>query len=151
MNTPRLLLIAAICLLVTPPVLAAPFTISTDGTEVTDSKTGLIWRRCSEGQSWSGSACTGAALVYNHEQALVRVKTQTSWRLPNVKELVSIVDRSLGSPAINATVFPGTVSSWYWSSSPYEDDANVAWYVSFSDGDGDYGSRSSTYYVRLVR
>jgi hypothetical protein len=31
----------------------ARYSYSTDGSVVTDSKTGLIWRRCSEGQSWS--------------------------------------------------------------------------------------------------
>ena len=49
MNTARKWLIAAACLLLAAPVFAQPYTISADGTEVTDSQTGLTWRRCSEG------------------------------------------------------------------------------------------------------
>ena len=49
MNTTRKWLIAAACLLLAAPVFAQPYTISADETEVTDSQTGLTWRRCSEG------------------------------------------------------------------------------------------------------
>ena len=37
-----------------------------NGAEVIDSRTGLIWARCSVGQSWDGSACTGNANRYTH-------------------------------------------------------------------------------------
>lgn len=35
-----------------------------DGT-VTDTRHGLIWKRCAEGQTWDGSTCTGDAVTYN--------------------------------------------------------------------------------------
>ena len=152
MNTALKLLIAAACLLLATPVLAAPYTLSPDGTEVTDSKTGLTWRRCSEGQAWSGTTCTGTALAYTHEQALARAQTQTGWRLPDVKELASLADRSPGNPAIDPTVFPGAVSSWYWSSSPFAGISSSAWVVNFANGLVSYYSRSLYQsYVRLVR
>jgi hypothetical protein len=39
----------------------------------------------------------------------------TDWRLPNIKELMSIVDYEIYSPAINGTYFPNCQSNGYWS------------------------------------
>ncbi len=39
-----------------------------------------------------------------------------NWRLPNIKELQSIVDFGLYAPAIDASVFPNNGSEFYWSS-----------------------------------
>ena len=142
---------AAICLLLATPVFAQPYRYSADGSEVTDSKTGLIWRRCSEGQTWNGSTCAGTALAYTHEQALVHAQTQDGWRLPNVKELTSIVDRSRSIPAIDPTAFPATSTRWYWTSSPDADRVDV-WMVGFYVGYvSDYSRGPETFYVRLVR
>lgn len=128
------------------------FTIN--GAEVTDKRTGLIWKRCSEGQSWSGSTCTGSATTHTHEGALALAQSQaaTGWRLPNVKELASLADKGCQNPAIDSTAFPNTPSYGYWSSSPYVGDASGAWIVYFYDGSvGYYGSRLDGYHVRLVR
>ncbi|MFY9329424.1 MAG: DUF1566 domain-containing protein [Georgfuchsia sp.] len=136
---------------------AAPFTLSADGQEVTDSQTGLIWRRCAEGMAWDGSTCAGTASTFTHENALVRAQTEVvasgkAWRLPNVKELSSIVDRSRINPPIDTTAFPATPVNWFWSSSPLAGDAGYAWFVYFSNGYvGYYFVRSLTLPVRLVR
>jgi hypothetical protein len=130
------------------------YTYSTAGDEVTDSKTGLIWRRCSEGQTWSGSTCTGTAANYTHEQALAQAKAQTGtagWRLPNVKELTSIADKTRISPAIDPAAFPATPSEWYWSSTPYAGVSSYAWGVGFGYGYVDGDLRSYSVHVRLVR
>jgi len=94
------------------------YTASADGQEVTDSQTGLIWRRCAEGMNWDGSTCAGAATPFTHEAALQRATAQAAssgkaWRLPNVKELSSIVDKSRSYPAIDPTAFPATPSSLF--------------------------------------
>jgi Protein of unknown function (DUF1566) len=127
------------------------FSYSSDGTEVTDGKTGLIWRRCSEGQTWSGTTCTGSASSFTHEGALAHAKTQTGWRLPNVKELTSLVDRSRSDPSINVAAFPATPSDWYWTSSPLVGDSSGAWFVYFSYGGVNGNSRYGSSRVRLVR
>jgi len=131
------------------------FTIS--GEEVTDKRTGLVWRRCSEGQTLSGNSCTGTAAGYTHEQALARAKSANTtdsaagWRLPNVKELASLADKGCQNPAIDSVAFPGTSSSWYWSSSPYVDYSHVAWIVGFNTGFVYDSIRDDGRRVRLVR
>ena len=129
----------------------APFTVSTDGTEVTDAKTGLIWRRCAEGMVASLSGCTGTASTFTHEAALARARSQSGWRLPNVQELSSIADLSRQSPAIDGVAFPATPSSAFWSSSPVVGYAQGAWVVYFVNGYVDDDFRDGAGYVRLVR
>ena len=149
-------LLACLLLPVACGALAAPFTVSADGQEVTDTKTGLIWRRCAEGMTASGGTCTGTATNFSYEAAVTRASTQATntgvaWRLPNVKELSSIADKSRANPAIDTVAFPVTPASDFWSSSPYVGYAYFAWIVSFIDGYVDVSYRYNTYYVRLVR
>lgn len=148
--------IAATCLLLPSPILAQDrYTFSVDGAEVTDSQTGLIWNRCSDGQIWNANICTGTASTYILETALQRASayatsTGLPWRLPSVKELSSIVDRSLSNPAIDAMVFPGTLPTGYYSSSPASQGGDV-WYVNFYDGTVNVNISSYPWYLRLVR
>lgn len=149
----RCLLLAAL-LLAHPLAEAAPYSLS--GDEVTDAASGLVWRRCAEGMDWNGTTCAGTALTFSHENALLRARTEAAasgkaWRLPNVKELSSLVDRSRISPSIDIAAFPATPLARFWSSSPYAGDSNYAWYVDFSVGVVNGGYRGIIYAVRLVR
>ena len=135
------------------------FTVHGDGT-VTHGKTGLMWKVCSEGQSWSVDSCSGSAGTYNWQAALQLPQNlnasggyagYTDWRLPNIKELASIVELSCYNPAVNATVFPSTSSNYYWSASPNAGSSSYAWDVSFYSGYGYYRNRNYTDRVRLVR
>ncbi len=121
-----------------------------NGAEVTDTDTSLVWQRCSVGQTWSGSTCTGTASTMTHEAALTTARDSTGgWRLPNVKELASLADKGCSNPAIDSTAFPATPLTWYWSATPYAGDASGAWGVFFGNV---YGyNRNGTYAVRLVR
>lgn len=141
MKTAQLATLYFLCLLGLLPVAASaqPYTISADGNEVIDQKTGLIWKRCSEGMSWDGTSCAGTASTFTHEAALAQAASQASssgvaWRLPNVKELTSIADKSLIGPAIDSTVFPATPTNAFWSSSRIVGDSNYVMAVSFYDG-----------------
>ena len=131
------------------------YTLHGDGT-VTDTATGLVWQRCSLGQSWNGSTCTGNASLYTWQGALQQGEGNSfagysDWRLPNRKELRSIVTYDRYSPAINTTVFPNTPSTGYWSSSPDAGGSYDVWIVYFGNGaDGNY-ARYSAHAVRLVR
>ncbi|WP_172424985.1 DUF1566 domain-containing protein [Vandammella animalimorsus] len=139
------------------PALAAcpsqPGRFVPNGAEVTDSQTGLVWARCSAGQSWDGSVCAGNAGRYTHEQALEYAASQSGWRLPSVKELFSLVDKGCASPAIDATVFPDTSIRWYWTATPFQRSGASAWLVEFSGGGhvGYYDRGFDAGAVRLVR
>ena len=135
------------------------FTDNGDGT-VTDKVTALQWKRCSEGQTWSGGTCTGSYTIHIWQGALQLAEGasyagKSDWRLPNIKELASIVEQACYGPAIDLEVFPGTALSYFWSSSPYGDvsgiDHGIAWLVNFDYGVDQYGNQGIAYQVRLVR
>jgi len=74
----------------------------------------------------------------------------TDWRLPNKKELLSIVDYSSYEPSIN-TVFVHTISSNYWSSTTSASYPNYAWLVDFKVGLTPGAPKSHSGHVRCVR
>lgn len=124
--------------------------------EVSDKLTGLVWQRCSLGLTWNGVACTGSISSYNWENALTVAKSVgDGWRMPNIKELQTIIERACFAPAINQTIFPDTpTNAYYWSSSPVVNLYIYAWPINFYNGVIAYGSytgKNSEYYVRLVR
>jgi hypothetical protein len=101
------------------------FWASEDGTEVTDTRTGLVWRRCAAGMVWNidSQACLGTATEFQWKEALDYAKTnrQGGWRLPNVKELFSITDHEVTKPAIDSLAFPNTPTSvGFLSSTPMD-------------------------------
>ena len=73
------------------------------------------------------------------------------WRLPNKKELLSLVDYAVYNPSISST-FNNTISGYYWSSTTYANYTSYAWIVGFYRGYTDDGSNKTyTRYVRCVR
>jgi hypothetical protein len=128
---------------------------SVNGT-VTDSRTGLMWDRCARGLSGTGCT-TGAASNFFWQDALNAAATTGSyngfsdWRLPNIKELHSLVEECRISPSINEFTFPNTSNSFFWSGSPFAGGANLAWAVDFNYGLAENGGRSRAFVVRLVR
>ncbi len=133
---------------------SAPGRFATTGAEVTDTRTGLVWQRCSAGQAWSGSTCTGAITTFSHEQALAYGRANAGalgWRVPDVKELSSLADRGCASPTIDTAAFPGTALSDYWSSTPYVRGAGGVLAVNFDFGLAGGVTRGGAYHVRLVR
>lgn len=127
------------------------FSPSKDGVEVTDSQTGLVWQRCTEGQSWNGSTCAGIATEFTYYEALAHANNRAGWRVPDIKELAGLVDRARYKPAIDIGAFPGTPSGWFWSSSPSASSASAAWFVFFTNGHVDQGNRRAKYVLRLVK
>ena len=126
-----------------------------DGT-VTDPTTGLVWMRCAMGQVWDGTTCTWSGITYAWDQAnaiagKVTFAGNSDWRLPNIRELQTIVDRSVSNPAIDAVAFPGTSASSFWSASAVAGNSYGAWYVDFFYGGAYYNGKSDAFQVRLVR
>lgn len=155
------LAIFSLSTLISNAVAAPPYVISTDGQEVTDTKTGLIWRRCPEGMTASSSTCAGTPLGYTPVAALARAKSEAqasgaAWRIPNIRELASIVDRTRTFPAIDTTAFPDTPSAYFWSSTPFIHSIVVHtratnWDVGFDQGRVTQSESASAIYIRLVR
>ncbi len=116
---------------------SSEFTDNADGT-VTDNKTQLMWAKCTSGLDVLD--CTGTSTGFLWKDALndadvSTLATYTNWRLPNMKELGSIVETACSSPSINEAVFPGTISISYATSSPYvNSSANSSWSIDFATG-----------------
>jgi hypothetical protein len=135
--------------------LDASFTIRNDGT-ISHKSTGLMWMRCSLGQSWDGKTCSGAAAGYTWGAALQAADRyefagHTDWRVPNRNELETIFEGSCKSPTINEQVFPATPPVFFWSSSPYAGLANGAWSLDFGYGSVNASVKGGSLHVRLVR
>lgn len=115
------------------------FQVNADGT-VDDHQTGVTWQRCPIGYEvdnagtetvYTDDRCIGSAqsefgwqamLLYAQElNATGGFAGAQNWRVPNVKELSSIVERQCSAPAINAAVFPDTPAAEFWSSTIYDD------------------------------
>lgn len=125
-----------------------------------DSKTGLMWMRCSLGYVWQQGSCVRdeskpAEFIWSDAlQAAAGAKSfagYQDWRMPNRKELASIVEGACFDPAINLTVFPGTEAKGYWSSTPNNFNESFAWAVNFINGDHVSTSRTNLFAVRMVR
>jgi hypothetical protein len=117
------------------------YTDNSDGT-ITDKVTKLIWQKSTDSSqlNWSSADnyCTSLSLA-NHND----------WRVPTVKELLSIVDYGALHPAINETYFPDTFSVYYWTSTQYLSSGGRK-AVFFESGYPYSISESTNSYVRCV-
>lgn len=126
---------------------------------VVDTETGLMWRTCLEGVT--GETCDkGEPLEVTWAGALLYVPEfnsqggfagYTDWRLPNVRELSTLVELQCANPAVNLAVFPNAAASDAWSSSPALFHAHYSWHVNFETGAFAYGEREKAKTIRLVR
>ena len=108
--------------------------------EVGDRSTGLVWRRCAEGQSWTGSNCDGLPSTFlSVVDAVEHAKAQAlssgkAWRLPNVKELSSLADTDQRYPAVDRDTFPGFQSGVFHTGTHWSGNQVYSWRVSFDEG-----------------
>ena len=114
------------------------FTDNGDGT-VTDSCTGLQWQQVTADVNGDGEIRLDGSDTLVWCDALVFCTNlsyagHTDWRLPNVRELESIVDYGRRDPMIDP-VF-AAVSSTYWSSTSSRLRPNLAFSVNFNVGTG---------------
>ncbi len=130
------------------------FTDNGDGT-VTDNITGLIWLKnanCFGTKTWS-EALSAANSLENGQCDLSDGSAAGDWRLPNVKELQSLINFGMYNPALpSGHPFSGVQSYYYWSASTGVNNTDYAWFVYLSYGNvGNVNFKSSNYYVWPVR
>ena len=112
---------------------------------VIDFATGLICQRQDDGVVLTYAE----AIVYCESLSL---DNSNDWRLPYIKELVSILDHRRDQPAIDRTAFINSEpTSRYWTTSSNASNLNDAWYVLFGAGQVVSDSKLETVYVRCVR
>ena len=101
--------------------------INGDGT-VTDTDTGLMWQQATA----SNDMIWEDALSYCENLSL---GGYDDWRLPNFKELASLLDLTR-LPTIDPAYLysPDTVSPHCWSSTTFATHDSTAWLVDFNDG-----------------
>jgi hypothetical protein len=118
---------------------------------ITDNNTGLLWQKCMAGRVNNATCDYPGNLVpylFNWYQATGTLdptynppgqyrnicgELGSGWRLPTNLELMSIMDYSLQSPAIQATYFPNTVNC-LWTSLPAVTEENESWTVELNGG-----------------
>ncbi|MEW6711940.1 MAG: DUF1566 domain-containing protein [Candidatus Riflebacteria bacterium] len=108
------------------------------------------------GEPGSNGKKSDDAMPRNWQDALaycenLSLNSQTAWRLPNIRELKSIVDVSRYYPAIDPA-FHCRLSS-YWSATTVADQQpdKSAWMVFFANGDDNWDAKDKGHYVRSVR
>jgi hypothetical protein len=129
------------------------FTDNSDGT-VTDNLTGLIWLQNANrfGQRTWADALADCNSLADDGADLTDGSTAGDWRLPNVKELQSLLDYGNYNPTLpTGHTFSNVQSNYYWSSATYASNTGNAWIVNIWDGYVDDYDKSNSIYVWPVR
>ena len=140
------------------------FTDNLDGT-ITDNLTGLIWLQnanCFGVQNWA-TALTRANGLASGDCGLSDGSVAGDWRLPNIRELHSLVNFAFFNPALSNAAGTGQGSgsdpfsnfqtaSSYWSSTTFAGFSVNAWFVNFSGGFVVFGVKDfGNFFVLAVR
>lgn len=142
------------------------YVASSDASAITDLYTGLTWQRCQAGATLDNQgtaadlgddSCTATGNTgLSWQAALQRSTTDTTagfndWRVPNAKELDSIVESSCLPAAIDSAIFPRLARTEYWSSTPTPGDGAKAEAIGFVLGNTRSLNKTELADVRLVR
>lgn len=111
-----------------------------------DTATGLIW---------SINSCPAdyplnwlESLAYINAMNEMAACGRTDWRMPNRRELRSLIDHSRQKPALPAGhPFRQVFLGWYWSSTTAAIAPAYAWYVHFAGGRMFYGNKDGYYWL----
>ena len=166
------------------------YTDNGDGT-ITDNTTGLMWEKKDDSggihdkdntYTWCADVSPANGLCDNGTNSMdgTMVTTLlatlnggggfagfTDWRIPNARELQSIVDYEVVNPSVAAAFHQSvtctgctdvtaatcscTQSDFYWSSTTYQFSLAGAWGVDFFDGGAGAFDKIFDFYVRAVR
>jgi hypothetical protein len=118
--------------------------INSSGSLVTyHHNTGLIW-------------LTTIAYSTNWENAIITCENldlggYSDWRLPNIRELMTIVDYSRKNVSVNPTYFINVNPSPLWTNTTYKGTTADAWYVNFDGGNSQWASKLASNHYRCLR
>ena len=110
---------------------------------VVDENTGLKWLMLEERATWENAKARCEALTYGGYE----------WRLPTMKELLSITDHDRYSPALNSYYFRNLSDEVFWSSTPNlsETEYDEMWVLySGNGGTNAYSLTSTSPYIACV-
>jgi hypothetical protein len=135
-----------------------PRFIDNNNGTVTDKLTGLIWMKDANAflvkKTWA-EALSAAATLANGIGGLTDGSKPGDWRLPNVREFLSLVDYGWSYPALpDKHPFLGVQQAFYWSSTTYPDPTyTLAWGVYIGgNGKADWVDKATANdYVWCVR
>lgn len=131
---------------VTPSTPDEDFQIDADGT-AQHLPTGLMWMRCDLGQTWTGTTCSGNSATFTSWGAGMRTVRDINagvsdldgdgaagfaghvdWRVPNIKEWLSIRENCRHTPALNNIVFPNApLAASHYSSTTDDKSPMMVW------------------------
>ena len=117
---------------------------------VLDRLTGLVWTRNANLPGWPmfWDEALDFVAAMNRDRAL----GFTDWRLPNRRELRSLVSHPTKKPALPlGHPFVNVVESWYWTSTSAAIRPAHAWYVHMAGARMFYGAKDQSYLVWPVR
>ena len=119
------------------------YTIHGNGT-VIDNNTKLMWQQQDDDltRTWD------EAVTYCQNLELAGL---SDWRLPGIKELKNIVNHEGFDASDDSSVFPGTNSQSFWSSSIWSGDVIYSWILRSFDGAISINLKSLSNHVRCVR
>lgn len=146
------------------------FSDNGDGT-VSDNTSGLVWLKCTLGQTLTSSDCSGTAVKYQYcttddnscngdtDSGILdsgpaydacnalngmSFGSRTNWKVATKNELLTI-QKIDSEPNIDDYYFPNTMSFCYWSSSGSAGYPASAWYVRFDSGNTGYGGTKTQF------
>ena len=129
------------------------FTDNANGT-VTDNLTGLIWLKngnfFSAQKNWATALADCNTLAANGT-TLTDGSVAGDWRLPNKRELFSLIDDSKYNSSLPTGHPFADVKGYYWSSTTYAEGTDNAWFVKILDGWVYLDHKLNTAYLWPVR
>ena len=120
---------------------------------VTDNLTGLMWTKdASLTEKYWPEAIDYCEGLMIWEPAGAHTILFDDWRLPNIKELQSLIDFSNSDPALpSGHPFTGVELHDYWSSTTYSDYYSLSWIMNFAKGLVNTQSKTSNRLIWVVR
>jgi hypothetical protein len=127
------------------------FTDNGNGT-VTDNLTGLIWLKtanCFSLQTWA-NALSAANTLNSGECGLTDGSAERAWRLPNVREMQSLIDYSRYNFALpSGHPFTNVENAFYWTSTALPGSSAIVWTMYLVDGGIDPVQNVPTNFYRV--